>query len=237
MKTMLPHDHPTPDRQHRIYAALTNHCNRSCPWCSMYSSPGGSTFLSKQKYCQLIDRAESFELQLEGGEPTTHPLFWEFVELARANSNCSRLILCTNGTRLPRTSQKLRTWLARLGLPLTIKMSINHHLLDRDSGLLDLAKDLAALCPLNSPNLALVFNVRLRRGVENDDQKIRALVEVNGLTPWSNIFYLQKYGLATEQSEWEEPFIVGENFSLINPDGQNFGSDLIKRSEAMRILP
>ena len=46
---MLPHDHPTPNRPHRIYATLTNHCNRACPWCSTCSSPRGGTFLDPQR--------------------------------------------------------------------------------------------------------------------------------------------------------------------------------------------
>ena len=45
-----PLDHPTPDRPHRLYYALTNHCNRTCPWCSTCSSPQGSTFLTLDAY-------------------------------------------------------------------------------------------------------------------------------------------------------------------------------------------
>jgi len=48
---------------------------------------------------------------------------------------------------------------------------------------------------------------------------------------------IQRYGFASEQSDWELPSPVWHEFSLINPDGQLFGPNLIARSEAMRVLP
>ena len=34
----------------------------------------------------------------------------------------------------------------------------------------------------------------------------------------------------------EEPFVVGDDFTLVNPDGRLFGPDLVGRSNAMRAL-
>src|SRR5579883_2605844 len=135
-----PLDHPTPNRPHRVYAALTNHCNRACPWCSTCSSPAGSTFLSLEDFERALPAEGSFEVQLEGGEPTVHPRFWDFVARARADARCTRVVLCTNGVVLPRRRERLARWLERLGQPLTIKLSYNHHLRDEDPGLLDLAR-------------------------------------------------------------------------------------------------
>lgn len=226
-----PLDHPTPDRPHRLYYALTNHCNRSCPWCSTCSSPRGTTFLELEKFARTFPAAGPFQVQLEGGEPTIHPQFWEFVRIAREHPRCTHLVLCTNGTVMPRDRARLTDYVARLGSPLTIKLSVNHHLLDHDAGLIGLAVLLRELVP------NLVVNVRLRRGVENDDARVVRAVEAAGLMPVSNVFFLQRYGFASEEMEWDPPAPVWHEFTLLNPDGRRFGPDLIARSEAMRVLP
>jgi MoaA/NifB/PqqE/SkfB family radical SAM enzyme len=174
-------------------------------------------------------------VQLEGGEPTVHPGFWAFVAAARAHHGCRRLVLCTNGVALPRTRDRLGPYLERLGAPLTIKLSINHHLLERDPGLLSLAAALRELC--TPPERLLVLNVRLRRGVEGDDRAVRDAVRAAGLEALANVFFLQRYGFAKDELSWDEPFVVGTRFTLINPDGQAFGPELVARSEAMGRLP
>jgi hypothetical protein len=234
--TRLPHDRPTPERAHRVYAALTNSCNRSCPWCSTCSSPSGSTFLTPEALIAALPQTGAYELQLEGGEPTIHPRFWDFVRLGRGDARCARLVRCTNGAALPRARARLRAWLERLGAPLTLKLSINHHLLDADAGLLALAGLTRDLFQELGGARALVFNVRLRRGVENDDARVLRAVKDAGLEPQSNVFFLQRYGFADQESSWDAPFLAGTNFRLVNPDGRAFGPDLIGRSEAMREL-
>src|SRR5580700_3716841 len=93
----IPLDHPTPDRPHRVYVALTNSCNRACPWCSTCSSPRGHTRLSVDAFRDCLPGSGPFQVQLEGGEPTIHPEFWQFVAVAREHPRCTHLILCTNG--------------------------------------------------------------------------------------------------------------------------------------------
>lgn len=178
-----------------------------------------------------------FQVQLEGGEPTIHPQFWRFVELAREHPRCVHLVLCTNGVALPRDCSRLAGFVERLGTPLTVKLSVNHHLLERDHGLIELAIMLRNLFEIISGDHTLVINVRLRRGYDTDDQHVRELVERAGLLPNANVFYLQRYGFASHEVTWELPAPVSDRFSLINPDGQMYGPDLIARSEAMRVLP
>ena len=233
----IPLDHPTPQRPHRVYVALTNHCNRSCPWCSTCSSPAGSTWLTLQNFQSSFPPEGFFEVQLEGGEPTVHPQFDEFVSAARAHPRCARLVICTNGVALPRQTVRLRSWLEALGEPLTVKLSVNHHLLERDAGLLGLAGRLRDLVQQLGGQRLLVLNVRLRKGVADDDAWVERAVRKAGLIEHANVFFLQRYGFAANRSAWEPPFIVGRNFTLINPDGSRFGPDLVARSEAMRILP
>lgn len=236
-----PLDSPTRDRPHRLYAALTNACNRACPWCSTCSSPRGNTWLDLTSFQNSFPTEGEFQVQLEGGEPTIHPQFWQFVDACRENRRCTHLVLCTNGVCIPRSKDRLKAWLIQLGQPLTLKLSINHYLLDHDAGLIRLSVDLANLIGMLNREMEgdrlLVLNVRLRKGCENDDLSVRQRVESAGLLPYSNVFYLQRYGFAADQTDWELPAPIWSEFTLLNPDGQTYGTDLIARSEAMRILP
>jgi len=232
----LPLDRPHPDRPHRLYFALTNHCNRACPWCSTCSTPSRGTWLTLDAYRACFPESGAFEVQLEGGEPTTHPDFLAFVGSARSHPRCSRVVVVTNGVLVPRDAVALRSWLEQLGAPLTLKLSINHHLLARDAGLLDLAGALRDAIAALGGDRALVLNVRLRKGRADDDRSVVDAVAAAGLTGFANIFFLQRYGFGDRYPDWDEPFIVGENFSLINPDGTLFAGDLVGRSDAMRRL-
>jgi hypothetical protein len=232
----LPRDRPSEARPHRVYVATTNHCNRACPWCSTCSSPAGSTWISLADYAACFPAQGPFEVQLEGGEPTIHPEFDELVRLARAQPRCVRLVIVSNGVVLPRARPRLRAWLAKLGAPLTIKLSINHHLLARDRALLELAAALRDELAGLDEDRELVLNVRLRPDAPGEDAWVREAVAEAGLLELANVFHLQAYGFAA-QREWERPFVVGTNFTLVNPDGRRFGPDLVARSEAMRVLP
>ncbi len=231
-----PLDHPTIDRPHRVYVALTNSCNRACPWCSTCSSPAGTTWLSLSDFVAGLPAEGPFQLQLEGGEPTIHPEFWQFVRIAREHPRCTHLVVCTNGVVLPRDLVKLRSWLERLGAPVTLKLSVNHYVLDHDHKLIELALGLRDVCAELGEQRLLVVNVRLRRGYDDDDARVRQVVEEAGLLPHANVFYLQRYGFANGETSWDMPAPVSDRFTLINPDGQVFGPDLLARSEAMRGL-
>jgi MoaA/NifB/PqqE/SkfB family radical SAM enzyme len=177
-----------------------------------------------------------FQLQLEGGEPTIHPEFWDFVRIAREHPRCTHLVVCTNGVVLPRRREKLLAWLTALGAPLTIKISVNHHLIERDPGHVELVTVLRDLMQELGGERLLVVNVRLRRGTDNDDQWVREAVERAGLQPHSNVFFLQRYGFAADELGWDPPSPVWSNFTLVNPDGKLYGPDLVRRSEGMRVL-
>ncbi len=231
----LPKDRPNA-RPFRIYIALTNHCNRTCPWCSTYSSPLGNTFITLEKFIELCSRDIQFEVQLEGGEPTLHPKFIEMVNYANNINKCTKIIIVTNGTTIPRKTSKLKEWLLLLGNKAVLKLSINHYLLDYDCKLLDLAcaiKDVSSCIG----SVDLVLNVRLRKDEQEESEAIINEIKKRNLSDVSNIFWLQKYGKASDRETWEEPFIVSDHFSLINPDGSDSGTNLIRRSDTMRSLP
>jgi len=228
-------DEPTPSRPHRVYVALTNACNRSCPWCSTCSSPQGSTFLSGRDFVGALPQRGPFQVQLEGGEPTLHPWLFDLVSEARSRPGCQLAVLCTNGVVLPRDAGGLGRWLDRLGSPLTIKLSVNHHLLARDNGLIQLATLLRQELPRRDGQL--VVNARVRPDVDGEREWLTAILSDAGLLEFANVFDLQAYGYATGHAGWETPFLVGTNFTMVNPDGRHFGPDLVARSEAMRPLP
>lgn len=231
----VPLDHPGAHRPHRIYVALTNHCNRACPWCSTHSGPAGSTFVDVPALLASLPEDRPFELQLEGGEPLVHPAFWALVEAARARPGCQRLILATNGVCIPRQARRLEAFLHRLGSPTTLKLSYNHHLRDHDPGLLTLASALAAA--MEARGDTFVLNVRLRRGEDHDDVAVRAAVDDAGLAAVANVFWLERYGLASDRESWDVPLPVWGDFTLVNPDGSRHGTDLLARSAAMGRLP
>lgn len=231
-----PLDHPTPGRAHRVYLTLTNHCNRACPWCCTHSSPAGRSWLDPGRVAAHIPAQGQFQLQLEGGEPTLHPRLSEFVAIARDHPRCERLVLCSNGVAIPHDSARLRGWLLGFGERFTLKLSINHHLLERDHRLIDLACTVRGVLEELGDGRLLVLNVRLRKGVADDDRAIRERIEAAGLAACANIFFLQRYGLAEGEEGWEPPYLAGHNFTLVNPDGRAFGTDLLARSAAMRGL-
>ena len=237
LRGKLPLDHPSLRQAHRLYFVLTNHCNYSCPWCSMYSSPAGNTWMKLEDYRKVLSDRGECEIQLEGGEPTLHPQFGDFVDLAREHRGCRQLIVCTNGRTLPRHKPALAAWLERLGEDCVLKLSVNHYLLERDESLLRLAALARDIFREMGGRRMLVVNVRLRRGVKKDDNHVVEAVQAAGLMPHANVFHLRRYGLASHQTGWKPPVWAGYNFTMVNPDGRLFGPDFVASSEAMRDLP
>ena len=142
-----------------------------------------------------------------------------------------RLVVCTNGVAFPRGRDALRRYLDALGAPTLIKLSVNHHLLERDRGLIGLAVMLRELA------VELVVNVRRRRGADGDDAWVMDAVREAGLADLTNDFFLQRYGLARDEAGWDPPFSVRGGYVMVNPDGERFDADLEGRADAMVRLP
>lgn len=230
----MPLDTPVLRNHPRIYAAITNKCNRACPWCAVYSNPQKNTFLEPSKLALHFPKEGKFDLQLEGGEPTIHPKLFEFVDIFRKHPNSGRLILITNGVKLPRTEAALKQYILRFGAPFTAKLSINHYLLDHDPHLIEKAHLLRKVIRSLGDEHQVIFNVRLRRGEEyQNDDRVLQIVRQEGLESDSNIFFLQRYGLASNESNWETPFTVNGGFTLINPDGSSYAGTLEERADKM----
>lgn len=83
-----------------ITLAITYDCSRGCGYCFQRSERAfGLPHMSLQDYVRAMHwlrRANHLEFKITGGEPTQHPEFVTFCELAREHG--SRLVLMTNGS-------------------------------------------------------------------------------------------------------------------------------------------
>jgi MoaA/NifB/PqqE/SkfB family radical SAM enzyme len=222
----------------RFYLAITNDCNRACECCSMYSKPGLQSYLSMTWIEKKFDdMTEEFQVQLEGGEPMVHPNYYNILYYFNAHPKCTKIIVTTNGTRLPHTFLGLAEEFDPITKPILIKPSINEYLRRLDSYIWTRCEALKLLSESKN-NFELLINVRLRKGVDNDDEGILKFLHRFRLTECSNIFFFQRYGLASDMEQYEPPFIIENpmDFYLYSPDGIDFGQDLIARSNHMKKL-
>jgi hypothetical protein len=239
-------DAPFAGRDYRLYVAVTNRCNRACPFCSVYASPAGKTFITLDQADAHVPRQGQYQVQLEGGEPFLHPGIREIAAHFSRDERCTRTIISTNGTLFPfkvssgaidkeASRLALRSFFSTFPARMTIKVSLNHHLLEHDPLLFEKAGFLQE-CTAGT-GIDLVFNLRRR----NDpacgyDEALERAIDEHGLRGATNSFFLQRYGRNSHDVAAEPPFIVGTDWCAVNPDGSAWGIDLIGRSEAMRRL-
>ncbi len=71
-----------------MYLMITNRCNMRCEHCCNSCTEIGSdmTMETFRNACKIIETHE-MDVSLGGGEPTLHPLFWEFFGLTLRFSN------------------------------------------------------------------------------------------------------------------------------------------------------
>lgn len=82
---------------------LTDKCNLKCPYCiaSDYVNQHGPGFITKDAFLEIIKFIAKTDSSIGffGGEPTIHPQFLEFVDLALGTTN-KGITIFTNGTTL-----------------------------------------------------------------------------------------------------------------------------------------
>jgi tetraether lipid synthase len=81
---------------------ITNHCNLECPICIVQNR--NNYHMSREEFGSTIDGIIEKEgnldtVNLSGGEPTIHPLFLEFLDIAK-RPEISRVSISTNGLRI-----------------------------------------------------------------------------------------------------------------------------------------
>lgn len=90
----------------RAYVEITNVCNMACSFC--HGHKRASRQMSREEFSrileQLKDKTQYIYYHLMG-EPLTHPLLPEFLQMAKAAGFHS--VITTNGTLLPKRGQAL----------------------------------------------------------------------------------------------------------------------------------
>jgi uncharacterized radical SAM superfamily Fe-S cluster-containing enzyme len=81
---------------------ITNHCNMECPICIVQNR--NNYHMTKAEFGKIIDGLVEKEglldtVNLSGGEPTIHPQFLEFLDMAR-RPEIARVSISTNGVRI-----------------------------------------------------------------------------------------------------------------------------------------
>lgn len=81
---------------------ITNHCNLECPICIVQNK--NNYMMSREEFAQTIDGLVAKEglldtVNLSGGEPTVHPQFLEYLDIAK-RPEISRVSISTNGLRI-----------------------------------------------------------------------------------------------------------------------------------------
>ena len=227
----------------RVYINILNKCNERCPFCCMFSSPDKNTIMPFETFVSILQHENTkglpLEVQLEGGEPLMHPELYLFLEYL-AHIKVAKITITTNGTLLRRHHMsKLAEVIGRNKIPLVLKISVNHHLIEHNNSKIDYFENLKDMYLATEfiPNFSILFNVRLRA---NDvDKNIVDRLTEKDLLQHSNIFYLQAYGRFTEEQQYEKPVIVQniDTWSIYASDGFGFGHDLIERSNHEKEVP
>ena len=86
---------------------ITQSCNLTCPTCYAGSSPQNKSFMAVSDFETMLDgllekgKGDADLIQLSGGEPTIHPQFFDFVQIA-IDRGIKQVYINTNGIRLSR---------------------------------------------------------------------------------------------------------------------------------------
>lgn len=81
----------------KIYLQTTLFCNMKCRHCCYDSGPDRREFMSMDVFQAALRWEPQALLNVGGGEPTCHPLFWDFMAAAVRTRGRGRVWLATNG--------------------------------------------------------------------------------------------------------------------------------------------
>ncbi|MGE0787003.1 MAG: radical SAM protein [Sandaracinaceae bacterium] len=153
---------------------ITDHCNLRCPTCFAKSGPERTTHRSLEQIGRMLDRIVKNEghpdvVQVSGGEPTTHPRFFEILDMCRERP-IRHLMVNTNGLRIAREdgfAERLASYMPAFELYLQfdgLDDAITQDL--RGADLTELK--LQAIERLDALNLSTTLVMTVKRGVNED---------------------------------------------------------------------
>ena len=81
---------------------ITQHCTLRCAHCMQCAGPERTEYMSRETFSKALQFSQDIKskvINISGGEPTSHPLFFEFLEEALKLKDCIITVL-SNGTFL-----------------------------------------------------------------------------------------------------------------------------------------
>jgi hypothetical protein len=153
---------------------VTDHCNLRCPTCFASSGPERTTHRSMEQIESMLDRIVQNEgnpdvVQISGGEPTTHPQFFEILDACRERP-IRHLMVNTNGLRIAKEegfAERLAAYQPAFELYLQFDGLSDEITQDLRGADLTRTK-LQALEKLNALNLSTTLVVTVKRGLNDD---------------------------------------------------------------------
>lgn len=116
-------------RGNKLYINITNHCDVCCPFCCMKSDGKKQSFMHFDTIHKIMkDMDGQYIVQLEGGEPTTHPQFYLLMEYISTLEKVEEIVIDTNALTLDRHIDKIAEIAVRNKKRITVKLSYNTYL-------------------------------------------------------------------------------------------------------------
>lgn len=81
----------------KVYCQTTLFCNQKCAHCCYDSGPEHKEFMSMDVFEAALKCEPQGLFNMGGGEPTCHPLFWDFLDVAIKYRGKGKVWLATNG--------------------------------------------------------------------------------------------------------------------------------------------
>ncbi len=166
---------------------VTDHCNLTCPVCYADSGPHRPEHRELATIERMLDAIVANEgepdvVQISGGEPTTHPQFFEILDAARRRP-IRHLMLNTNGIRIARETgfaERLAEYSPRF------EVYLQFDSFERDALMTLRGADMRsvreqALANLNRVGLSTTLVMTVARGV--NDGEIGKLIEYAAKQP------------------------------------------------------
>jgi uncharacterized radical SAM superfamily Fe-S cluster-containing enzyme len=160
---------------------VTDQCNLECPICYAESSPKRQTWRSLEQIEKMLDAIVANEgepdiVQISGGEPTTHPHFFEILDMVKTRP-IKHIMVNTNGLRIAsdrKFVQRLATYLPGFEIYLQFDSFEEKALKElRGVDLREVRKK--AIDHLNEFNLSTTLVVTLKKGL--NDREIGKIIQ------------------------------------------------------------
>ena len=112
-------------RGNKLYINITNHCDVCCPFCCMKSDGKKQSFMHFDTIHKIMkDMDGQYIVQLEGGEPTTHPQFYLLMEYISTLEKVEEIVIDTNALTLDRHIDKIAEIAVRNKKRITVKLYV-----------------------------------------------------------------------------------------------------------------